>query len=160
MENRFEDKDTLAKDLLKMLEKGSQHDVLIKLSDGVMNANKDILRARSDYFDTMFSNDNFVEGETNTVDMSHCSKAVMERIIKFLFSGIVTFKDISLAQFLELSYMSEMMLFDKLHDKVEDICADKVCDARKDVHFFCELIQGLELADKYNHSSIAGWIVS
>ena len=160
MENRFEAKDTLAKDLLKMLEKGSQHDVLIKLSDGVMNANKDILRARSDYFDTMFSNDNFVEGETNTVDMSHCSKAVMESIIRFLFSGIVTFEELSLAQCLELSYMSEMMLFDKLHDKVEDICVDKVCDARKDVHFFCELIQGLEFADKYNHSSIVGWIVS
>ena len=56
--------------------------------------------------------------------------------------------------------MSEMMLFDKVHDKVEDCCVDKVCDTRKDVHFFCEIIQGLELADKYNHSSIAGWIVS
>ena len=97
MENRFEDKDTLAKDLLKLLEKGSQHDVLIKVSDGVLNANKDILRARSDCFDTKFSNANFAEGETNTVDMSDCSKAVMERIIRFLFSGIVTCDNLSLA---------------------------------------------------------------
>ena len=56
--------------------------------------------------------------------------------------------------------MSEMMLCDKVHDKVEDCCVDKVCDTRKDVHFFCELIQGLELADKYNLSSIAWWIMS
>ena len=41
-------------------------------------------RSRSDYFATMFSNNKFIEGETSSVDMSHCSKAVMEKIVKFL----------------------------------------------------------------------------
>ena len=58
------DRDMLVKDLLKMLEQGSLNDVKIKLSDGEIVANKDILMARSDYFATMFSNNNFIEGES------------------------------------------------------------------------------------------------
>ena len=52
------------------------------------SANRDILMARNDYFATMFSDGKFIEGQTSSVDMSHCSKAVMEKIIKFLFSGV------------------------------------------------------------------------
>ena len=47
--------------------------------------NKDILMARREYFATMFSNNKFIEEETNSVDMSHCSKAVMERIVIYGF---------------------------------------------------------------------------
>ena len=120
--------------------------------------------ARSEYFATMFGNNKFVEGETNSVDMSHCSKAVMERIIKFLFSGTVTFEDLSLAQLLEVTHVSEMMLLEKFYDKLVEIwkgdswrkiCGGQIIYGREDVHFLCELIQGLKLADKYNLSSIA-----
>merc|ERR1719480_439092 len=104
----FDDRDMLIKDLLNMLEQGSLNDVKIKLSDGEIVANKDILIARSDYFASMFGNNNkFIEGETGSVDMSHyCSKAVMEKIIKFLFSGRVYFGDLSLIQLLDLSHVS------------------------------------------------------
>ena len=71
--------------LLKMLERGSLNEVKIKLSDGEIVANKDILMARREYFATMFSNNKFIEEKTNSVDMSHCSKAVMERIVIYLF---------------------------------------------------------------------------
>ena len=119
--HRFQDRDTLVEDLLKMFEQGSLNNVTIKLRDGQIDANKDILMARSDYFATMFSNSNkFLESETSSVDMSHCSKAVMEKIIKFLFSGAVTFEDLSLAQLLELTHVSEMMLLHKLMYNVED----------------------------------------
>ena len=83
----FIDKDILTDDLLKMLEFGSTNDIQIKLSDGEINANKDILMARSDYFATMFRTDKFIEGKSKSVDMRHCSKAVMDKIIKYLFSG-------------------------------------------------------------------------
>ena len=168
MEYHFEDKDDLAKDLLKLLQQGSLHDVKIKLSDGEINANKDILMARSDYFATMFSNNKFVEGETGSVDMSYCSKAVMGKIIKFLFSGTVTFEDLSLAQLLELTHVSEMMLLQKFYDKLveiwkgdswREICGGQIIYDREEVHFLCELIQGLKLADKYNLSLIAKWIM-
>ena len=105
VDGSFEDKD-LGEDLLKMLERGSLQDVKIKLSDGEIVANKDILMARSDYFATMFNNNSFVEGKNNSVEMSHCSKAIMEKIVKYLFGGKVTFEDFPLAQLLELSQVS------------------------------------------------------
>ena len=114
------DRDMLVKDLLKMLEQGSLNDVKIKLSDGEIVANKDILMARSDYFAAMFRNNNFIEGETGSADMSHCSKAVMEKIIKFIFSGTIKFRDLSLIQLLELSHMSEMMLLNEIKSEVDD----------------------------------------
>jgi hypothetical protein len=39
---KFSDRDTLVEDLLKMLERGSNNDVKIKLRDGEIVANKDI----------------------------------------------------------------------------------------------------------------------
>ena len=72
-ENNFEDRENFIRDILMILERGSTNDVNIRLSDGEMTANKVILMARSDYFATMLSNNKFVEGETTSVDMSHCS---------------------------------------------------------------------------------------
>ena len=106
---KLKENNKLVEDLLKMLERGSLNDVKIKLSDGEIVANKDILMARSDYFASMFSNNKFIEGETGSVDMSHCSKAVMERIIKYLFSGEATFDQMYLAQLLELVHTTDMM---------------------------------------------------
>jgi len=134
-----------------MLERGSLNDVKIKLSDGEIVTNKDILMVRSDYFATMFNNNNFIEGETSSVDMSHCSKAVMEKIVKFLFSGAVTFEDLSLAQLLELTHVSEMMLLHMLMYNVEDyITFHRVK--------LSELILGLKIADTYNLTSLASYI--
>ena len=70
--HRFEDRDMLVEDLLKMLDQGSPNDVKIKLKDGEIAANKDILMARCEYFATMFSNNMFIEGGTDSVDTSHC----------------------------------------------------------------------------------------
>ena len=145
----FEDKDILAVDLLKMLELGSSNDVKIKLSDGEIHANKDILVARSEYFATMLSNSKFVEGKTSSVDMSHCSKAVMDKIIKFLFSGAITFKDLSLPQLLELSHMTEMMLLSKVKVKADRYLTLNIRRCGLEVKWFPELVTGLKLADKY-----------
>ena len=93
-------RDKLHDDLIRMMEQGSLNDVKIKLSDGEIAANKDILMARSDYFANMFSNNKFIEGETGSVDMSHCSKAIMEKIIKFLFSGTIIFKGLSVYKYI------------------------------------------------------------
>ena len=155
METSFTDKDKLAEDLTRMLERGSLNDVKIKLSDGDIVANKDILMARSDYFATMLSNNKFSEGETGLVDMSHCSKAVMEKIIKYIFSGTIKFKGLSLIQLLELSHMSEMMLLDEVKAKVDDL-KTKYYGGDK---FLLELISGLKFANKNNLSSLKPWII-
>ena len=86
-------------DIMSMVTSGSSNDVKIVLEDGEVFANKDVLSARSDYFATMFSSKNefkFIEGENNKVVMSHCSKIIMDKIIKFLFSGDMYLHDLSL----------------------------------------------------------------
>ncbi len=150
-----------------MLERGSHNDVKIKLRDGEIVANKDILMARSEYFATMFSNDKFIEGETSSVDMSHCSKAVMEKIIKMIFSGIGKYSDLSLDQLLELSHMSEMMLFTKFKTGVDNHVNKSLSRYIQRVKHqnnanvgggrlfsLTELISGLQLADHYNLTSL------
>ena len=61
----------LSKDFMRMFENGSQNDVTIKLEDGQLGDNKVVLSARSQYFATMLSNEKYIEGQTNEVDMSH-----------------------------------------------------------------------------------------
>ena len=95
------------------------NDVKIKLCDGEVVANKDILMARSEYFQMMFSNNMFIEGETSSVDMSHSSKAIMEKIINYLICGQIRFTDISFTQVMELLDMSRMMLLDDFGSEVE-----------------------------------------
>ena len=104
----FKDRDMFVEDIVKILERGSLNDAKIKLSDGEIVANKDILMARSEYFATMFSNNKFVEGETSSVDMSYFRKAVMENIINFLISGEMTFAQMALEQLLELTHTTDM----------------------------------------------------
>ena len=79
----------VVKDLMKMLKNGSQHDVTIVCRDGELKANKDILMARSDYFAKMLSNENFVEGKTDRIEMKNVGKESMEVVLKYLFTGSV-----------------------------------------------------------------------
>ena len=142
----FDDRDRCSKDILKMLEQGSLHDVKIKLSDGDIFANKDILMARSEYFATMFSNNKFIEGESSTVDLSHCSKAVMEKIVKFLFIGAVNFDNLTTIQLLELSHMTKMMLLAKFQDHVDEYLENEIGE----ISDMTVLTSALKCANQYN----------
>ena len=82
-------RENLASDLLKMLEKGSKNDVTIVCMDGELKANRDILVARSEYFATMFSNENFVEGQTERIEMKTVFKDSMSLALEWLFSGSI-----------------------------------------------------------------------
>ena len=57
----MDDNEEFVEDILKMVQAGSLNDVKIRLSDGEIVANKDILMARSVYFKTMFNNSKFIE---------------------------------------------------------------------------------------------------
>ena len=159
-EHDYQDREQFAKDVLMMLEKGSLNDVKIKLSDGEIMANKDILIARSEYFATMFKNNQFIEAETSSVDMSHCTVTVMGKIVKFLFSGDVKFSDLSLDQLLKLSHLSELMLLNNFKDEVDEYTTSNVLPKSGDhVKFLPELCSGLKLADHYNLSNIKAVII-
>ena len=153
-------RDHFVEDILKMLEQGSLNDVKIKLSDGEIFANKDILVARSEYFAAMLSKNKFEEGETSSVDLSHCSKAIMEKIVKFLFSGglnfdgLSLFNGLSLTQLLDLSLLSEIMLLTDFKLAVDDYFIDQLPHSADDVQSLSELISVLKLADQNHHASV------
>ena len=113
----FEDRDSLVKDLLQMLERGSSNDVKIKLIDGEITANKDMLMARSKYFASKFTE----EGGTLAADMSDLTgKFIMRKIIGFLYSGSLQFGDLFMDGLFSLLHMSELLLQDKLKAQVDN----------------------------------------
>ena len=118
----FKDHDKLKKDLMKMYKNGSGNDVKIILMDGELDVNKDLLIARSWYFSTMLSN--FVEGQTNTVEMKDVEKAHMDMFLKYLFTGELKLADADLEIHLELMNLSRL-----LDDVVEDVLQNAVFEA-------------------------------
>ena len=141
-------------DILAMITSGTSNDVRIVLEDGEISANKDVLCARSDYFSTMLSNrkDNqvkFVEGETNKVDMGHCSKVIMEKIIEYLFSGDMKLHDLSLPDLLKMMNMTSMMLLDDIHQVTKEYVLEIIPDSGENCACLPDLVNSLMLAENF-----------
>ena len=81
----------VVKDLKKMLKNGSTNDVTIVCKDGELKANKDILMARSEYFETMLGNENFVEAKTMRIDMHETMMRHMNVVLEYIFTGKINF---------------------------------------------------------------------
>jgi len=114
-------RDEFISNIMAMLTSGTSNDVKLVLSDGEILANKDVLSAQSDYFATMFNNNKvkFIEGETNTVNFLHCNKNIMEKIVKYLFSGEMTLYDMSLSDLVTMLNMTTMMMLVALKDDIQ-----------------------------------------
>ena len=135
-------------DIMKMITTGTSNDVKIVLEDGEIHANKDVLSARCAYFATCFSS-KFIEGETNVVTFSHCSKMIMEKIIKYLFCGEMKLHDLLLADLLKMMNMTKMMMLDDLLEDVQDFCAKYIEDSGVNLGTLPELVNGLILAEQF-----------
>ena len=73
-------------------------DVKIVASDGELSVSKFLLSIRSTYFRSMFSdNNNFMESQTGMVKMPY-SKAVLEKVVIFLYSGKMNCEEMTLAR--------------------------------------------------------------
>ncbi len=145
------------KDISMMIQTGTTNDVKIRLSDGEIVANKDILMARSDFFKTMFNN-NFSESQNSCVDMSHCSKVIMDKIINFFFSGKMKINELTLAELLKLTSMLRMLMLDEQMKNVSDFIIMRVLPERGvNCAFLPELISGIVLA---NQESLHGPIMN
>ena len=155
----FDDRENMVEDIAKILQDGSDNDVNIKLSDGEINANKDILCARSEYFKMMFKYD-YVENENNVVDLSHVCKSVFQRILDFLFSGKVSFYGMSLKELIKMTQVCDMVLLKNLKDAVSHfIIYDLLPDSGSSLSFLPNLIYGLRIAEEYNLPSIEEAII-
>ena len=149
--------------MLRMLREGSSNDVRIILSDGEITANKDVLAAQCKYFAANLRWKEKIKDGSDSIDNTDCSKEVMERIIKYLFTGSIKFKDLDILQLLELlNQVRKMLLKDDLqnlilahlredifslenllnhsHDNLPTISKCTLCN---------NIIQGLKYVDKY-----------
>ena len=145
--------------MIRMLSGGTSNDIKIVLEDGEIFANKDVLSSQSDYFATMFSNHNvkFIEGETNIVNLNYCSKKIMEKIIKFLFTGEMSLLEMSVSDLVNMVNISRMMLLFALKDDVQKhllkiIVGSSVEFVDRDV--FPELVKSLIIAENLNLDTI------
>jgi len=151
MSNIVNRRDELIADLMKMIATGSSSDVKIVLEDGEIFANKDVLSARCAYFATCFSNNKrkFIEGETNAVNFSHCSKAIMEEIIKYLFSGDMKLHVFLLADLLKMMNMTKMLMLDDLLEDIQKFVLNYIKDSGVNPGTLPELVNGLILAEQF-----------
>ena len=108
-------------DMLKMFHEGSFNDVLIKLHDGEIRANKSVLAARCEYFAASFRWKDNNKQEVEEIVIDDCSKKIMTRIIEYIFTGILKVKDLNLLDFLEFKdQVRKMFPGDNLDREIED----------------------------------------
>jgi len=108
--------------MLKMFREGSFNDVCIKLHDGEIKANKSVLAARCEYFAATFRWKDNNNHEVEKIVVNDCSKKIMDRIIEYIFTGIMNAKDLNLLEFLELKdQVRKMFPGDKLEEHIEEI---------------------------------------
>ena len=147
-------KEDLSRDMMRMLSIGSTNDVKITLDDGEIWANRVSLAFRCEYF--VVTN----QESSGDIRIEDCSKEVMQRIIEFLFSGVMRFKDLGLLQLLELdNQVRKLMLRDDMRLKIEDYIRDDVISSAnwergEDGVSPLDLILGIKNAENLNLDEI------
>ena len=160
MASTVDRRDSFISDILAMIRSGTSNDIKIVLNDGEIVANKDVLSARSDYFATMFSSTTtFMEGETKNVSFNHCSKDIMERIIKYLFSGIIKLHDLPLRDLVTMMNLTTMMLLDDLKSDIQNYILEIIPESGVNCGILPELVESLMMAEQFKLDTIKGALV-
>ena len=98
----------------------------ILASDGELPVSKFLLGIRSPYFRSMFSdNNNFLESQTGTVKMPY-SKAVLDKMIIYLYSGKMACDDMSLHSLLDLMELLNYVNLSEEFSAVEGFAVDNI----------------------------------
>ena len=85
------------------------------------------LHTQCQYFSANFGWKEITKDDSDHLEITDCSKEVMERIIKYLFTGTIKFKDLSLLQLLELlNQVRKMLLKGDLQDLITSYIIDDV----------------------------------
>ena len=93
---------------------------------GEVKANKVILCARSVYFAGVFNN-NIIKSEdaSNMIPVPSTKEAV-ESMIKYLYTGIMEYKEFTLKELLDLLKLFELMREENLFSAVEEFTVNKI----------------------------------
>ena len=115
----------ISKAILELLHVREFSDVEIEASDGgTISANKAVLSVRSEHFKAMFSN-NFVESRDATVELPF-TKAVLEKLVRYLYSGQLACEDMSLQSLRELMVLFDYVNLPNESSSVESFTREKV----------------------------------
>ena len=102
-------KEHVTNDLLKL-----PNDVVIILDDGQVEANKDLLSVRSDYFARSFNNPKFLESQSKSITMKGCTEAAMKALVNYIYTGEMDLEELSLPTLLIVMNFSRQILIE--HD--------------------------------------------
>ena len=94
-------------DLLKLPD-----NVSIVCDDGKVRANMEILSVRSDFFGRGFNNPAFMESQNKSIRMAGCSKAAMEAVKTYLYTGEMNFEELSTSTLLYIMNVSREILIE------------------------------------------------
>ena len=108
-------KNFVTSDLLKL-----PKDVVIVLEDGQVEANKDLLSVRSDFFKVSFNNPKFIECQSKSITIKGCTKAAMMAIVDYIYTGDMDLRNHSLATLLRImNFSREILIEDVLFNRIE-----------------------------------------
>ena len=120
----------VSKDILAHLQDEELCDVKIVGTDGEIPANRTILIMRSQYFRSMFSsNNNFVERSTNTVKLPY-SKAVLDKLVLYLYSGQLDCEEMALRPLLDLMELLNLINFAMEFSTVESFVINNIKEGK------------------------------
>ena len=71
-----------------MLLDGLNHDLILKVGDKELRAHKDVLRARSQVFNSMLSHD-MKEKNSSVIDIPDCDPLAMQQFLLYIYCGKV-----------------------------------------------------------------------
>ena len=135
----------VTKDIVGHLTDPEFWDVKIVGTDGETMANMTILSMRSQYFRSMFSeNNNFVESKARSVKMPY-SKAVLDKIVLYLYSGQLDCDGMSLRALMDLLEIFNLMNLPAEYGKVESYTSDNI---KKGKFTLLDCLKYLEVSSK------------
>ena len=143
--------DSFCQDILAHLQDPEYCDVKIVATDGEIPANKTILGMRSQYFRSMFSsNNNFVESSTGSVKLPY-AKAVLEKMIIYLYSGEMEFHDMDLRPLMDLMELLNLINLSIEFSTVESFTMENI---KKGKFSFSDCLKSLDYSSKLGMKSV------
>ena len=119
-------KDNVIQRHLDSLQKPDICDIKIRGCDGEVAANKLLLRLSCQFFSSMFSpQSNFVEHEAGSITLPH-TKAVLEKVIVYLYSGQMDCEQMTVPSLLELMGLLNYMNLSEEFSTLELFASDRI----------------------------------
>ena len=138
-------------DLLKLPD-----NVSIICDDGEVRANMEILSVRSDFFARGFNNPGFMESQNKSIRMEGCTKAAMEAVKAYLYTGEMDFIQLPLDTLLLIMNVSreiliEVELFNSIEYYIKSADPLDLIDRANKMRGICipSILRSLKLVDRF-----------